>query len=108
MDTLKLWMVQAKWVLLALVAVGIAVLTLALRGLFDANSNHPKASEGGFLPKVSETLQQAVDGAAATALAQKAATKAVTEEKRQQLSNLSAIQDAKARRKALADFYNTL
>ena len=108
MGSLIIWFKQAKWVLFALIAFGLAVLVWCLRGMFDDNSNHPKPEDGGYLPPAPKPLQAAADKAAEDAMVAKAGSKAVTEEKKKELDTITKISEGKERRKALAAFLKTL
>lgn len=98
LKSMKFWL----WVA---VAVGLAVLALVVRSLFGSTDDTKSGTVGyGGLPPVSEPLQQAVEQAHEEALTAKAESKAVTDEKKKQLSDIGKIPDKKARRQALATF----
>jgi hypothetical protein len=105
---MSVWWKQAKYILLALVTVGVAVLVWTLRGLFDDNANHPKPEDGGYLPPAPKPLQEAADKAAEEAMVAKAGAKAVTDLKKKELETITKLPDGKARRKALVAFLKTV
>ena len=100
------WWKTAKFWLLAAVAVGFSVLVLVVRGLLQKKVS---GEEPGFvgLPPAPAIIQDAANQAYEDSLTVKAAVKATTEIKKEQLTVITKIEDKKARRAALASFVNS-
>jgi len=95
-----------KFWLLAAVAIGFSILILVVRSLFQKPSTSEKPETPGFggLPPAPAAVQDAAEKAHEEALTAKAASQAVTDEKKKQLSEIGNMPDRKARREALAAF----
>lgn len=97
------WWTHAKYWLWAAVAVGFGVLLLVIRGLLQQKTKPEDAGIGG-LPAAPAVIQAAADQAYENSITVRASTKATTDAQKTQLADIGKIDDAKARRKALADF----
>lgn len=97
------WWTHIKYWLWAAVAIGFGVLLLVLRGLMMKKTDPANAGFGG-LPAAPGVIQAAADQAYENSIAVRAATKATTDAQKAQLADIGKMDDAKARRKALADF----
>lgn len=100
------WWKHAKFWLLAAVAVGFSILVLVLQSLLRKKGKSGDLGFGG-LPPAPAVIQQAADRAFEDSVTVKATTKATTEAQKAQLATIAKIDDAKARRKALADFVSS-
>lgn len=95
------WWKHAKYWFWAAVAIGFGVLLLVIRGLLQKKGEEGKSSG---LPEAPAVIQAIADKAFEDSIKVRAATKAQTDAQKAQLETISKIDDAKARRKALADF----
>lgn len=99
------WWTHSKYWFWAAVAVGLAVLVLVLRGIFQKKGKTGDSGFGG-LPPAPEVIQRIADTAYENSVTVKANTRAETAAQKEVLVIISKIEDGKARRKALADFVN--
>lgn len=90
---------RMKWLLLAILALGVVVVTWVLRSLFGG----PKAEGPSRLPPVPPKLQEKVDKAEEEALKARVEAKVTAETDKKELEEIGKIADGKERRKRLAD-----
>lgn len=95
------WWTHAKYWFWAAVAIGFGVLLLVIRGLLQKKGG---SENTGGLPQAPAVIQAIADKAFEDSVKVRATTKATTDAQKAQLETISKIDDAKARRKALADF----